>query len=263
MKKPLFSTIAMLLCLMAIPFFATANPIDTARAKTIAANFYSTVAQQPLRGTQPAIVYQATCTATPAARNAHAQEVACFYVMNMGSEGYVIVSADDCALPVLAYSTEGAFNPDAVPAGLHDMLEGYRNEIGTAISQHHQATAEVVAQWAAIDQPQRNTRAVVVAPLIQTTWNQYPYYTRMCPVYQYSGYTVQAVTGCVATATAQLFRFWEWPVRGNGSHSYHAYSMDNTSVDLGTLSAGERTLRSAISSAGFTPWLRDQLYNPR
>ena len=32
---------------------------------------------------------------------------------------------------------------------------------------------------------------------------------------------------------------------------------------LGTLSAGERSLRSAIASAGFTPWLRDQLYNPR
>ena len=32
---------------------------------------------------------------------------------------------------------------------------------------------------------------------------------------------------------------------------------------LGTLSAGEQTLRAAIASAGFTPWLRDQCYQPR
>ncbi len=237
MKRILYAIIALMLCFTATLSIATANPIDTARAKAVAANFYSSVSQQPLRGTQPAIAYQATYTATPATRHAHAQEVTCFYVMNMGSEGYVIVSADDCALPVLAYSTEGAFNPDAVPAGLHDILEGYRHEIGSAISQQHPATAEVSAQWAAIDQPQRSTRTVVVDPIIQTTWNQYPYYNSMCPVYQYSGYTVQAVTGCVATATAQLFRYWEWPVRGNGSHSYQAISMDSNPVDLGTLSA--------------------------
>lgn len=230
MKRFLFLTITIIINIMAIPVLASATSIDTARAKMVASQFYSTVATQPLRG-EPVIAYQATCTIGE--RNV----VPCFYVMNMGSEGFVIVSADDCAKPVLGYSTEGAFNPAQIPVGLHDMLEGYRQEIGRAISQQHQATEEVAAEWAAIDQPQRSTRTVVVAPLIQTTWNQYPYYNSMCPIYQYSGYTVQAVTGCVATATAQLFRFWEWPVRGNSSHSYHATSMDDTPVDLGTLSA--------------------------
>ena len=235
MKRLLFPMVTMIISLMVIPFFTSANPVDTARAKTVATQFYSTVAQQPLRG-EPVIAHQATYTVAAATRHGASQQITCFYVMNMGSEGFVIVSADDCAKPVLGYSTEGAFNPAQIPAGLNDMLEGYRQEIGRAVSQQHHATEEVAAEWAAIDQPQRSTRTVVVAPLIQTTWNQYPYYNSMCPIYQYSGSTVQAVTGCVATATAQLFRFWEWPVRGTGSHSYHAYAMDNN-ADLGTLSA--------------------------
>ena len=225
----------MMITFMVIPFFASANPIDTTEAKSVAQTFFNTVAPQS-RGAQPVMVYQATFAAESATRSG--AEIPCFYVMNMGTEGFVIVSADDCAKPVLGYSTEGAFNQDMIPAGLNDMLEGYRHEIGTAITHNHTATEEVAAEWESVRRQDRGARAVVVVgPLIQTTWNQYPYYNSMCPTYQYSGYTVQAVTGCVATATAQLFRFWEWPVRGNGSHSYNAVSADENPVNLGTLSA--------------------------
>ena len=237
MKKSLFLTFAMAFFCVALSYFASANPIDPTQAQAVAQQFFSTVAPQS-RGIQPEIVYQPTYMVAAAGRHSRSTtEVTCYYVVNMGTEGFVIVSADDCAKPVLGYSTEGAFNPGQIPAGLNDMLEGYRQEIGTAISQSHQATEEIAAEWEAIDRQERATRTVIVGPLIQTTWNQYPYYNSMCPVYQYGSYTVQAVTGCVATATAQLFRFWEWPVRGTGSHSYHAYSMDEPSVDLGTLSA--------------------------
>lgn len=221
---------------MQIPFWANSNPVDPTYAKSVAENFYQSVSPEPLRGTAE-IVLTSTYTVGTTQGSRTEMEVPCFYVVNMGSNGFVIVSADDCAKPVLGYSTEGAFNTESIPAGLNDLMEGYRHEIGMAIANAHTATEEVAAQWEEVRQPLRSTRAVVVAPLIQTTWNQYPYYNSMCPIYQYSGYTVQAVTGCVATATAQLFRFWEWPVRGNGSHTYHAYSMDNNSVDLGNLSA--------------------------
>lgn len=236
MKKALFLTITTIFAIVALPFCSKGNPIDPIQAKTVAQNFFSTIAPQS-RGIQPMLVHQATFTTDASLQNRNSEEITCFYVMNMGDEGFVIVSADDCAKPVLGYSTEGAFNPDMIPAGLNDLLEGYRNEIGTAVSHNHQATEEVAAEWESVRQGERGTRTVIVEPLIQTTWNQYPYYNSMCPTYNYSGYTVQAVTGCVATATAQIFRFWEWPVRGTGSHSYHATSMDDTPVDLGYLSA--------------------------
>lgn len=220
---------------MQIPFWANSNPVDPTRAITVAQNFYQSVTSGPMRGAAE-IVMTSTYAIAQGTRNE--TEVPCFYVVNMGSNGYVIVSADDCAKPVLAYSTEGAFTTESIPAGLSDILEGYRNEIGTAIAHAHTATEEVSAQWEEVRNPLRATRTVIVEPLIQTTWNQSPYYNNMCPDYTYEYLTSgPALTGCVATALAQIIRYWEWPVRGNSSHTYHAYSSDDNPVDLGNLTA--------------------------
>ena len=229
-QKITFLTIAISLIFSVLKTNAT--PIDTTTAKNIATNFYTSLSLAPNRSAAPQIVYTETASTE---RDA---SVTCYYIINMGESGYVIVSGNDCALPVLAYSTEGAFNMQQIPTGMQDMLRGYREEIRLAIAHELVATEEVRDQWAALSAPSRNLRTVVVEPLIQTTWNQYPVYNSMCPIYNYPGYgQVQAVTGCVATATAQILRFWEWPVQGTGSHSYHAYSMDNTPVDLGYLTA--------------------------
>ncbi len=47
----------------------------------------------------------------------------------------------------------------------------------------------------------------VVAPLIETHWNQYDPYNQMC--FKPNG--VQCVTGCVATALAQVMYYYQWP----------------------------------------------------
>ncbi len=51
-----------------------------------------------------------------------------------------------------------------------------------------------------------------VSPLLTTTWNQSPYYNDYCP----GG----SVTGCVATAMAQIMKYWNYPATGTGSYSY-------------------------------------------
>lgn len=69
---------------------------------------------------------------------------------------------------------------------------------------------------------------VVVPPLIQTCWDQDEYYNILCPS-DSEGQGNHVLTGCVATAMAQVMRYWEYPAQGTGSHSY--------SCDYGTLSA--------------------------
>ena len=65
--------------------------------------------------------------------------------------------------------------------------------------------------------------AAVGGPLLTTTWNQGS--PRTAP-YTYNLYTpadsscTHTYTGCVATATAQLMKYWNWPDSGTGSHSY-------------------------------------------
>lgn len=231
MKKNLFFLFFIFLIFSC--FQLKSNPVDSTRACAIATHFYHSLSSAQNQGAAPMIVYTATASTQRDSRTP------CYYVVNMGAEGYVIVAADDCAQPILGYSTESAFDASNIPVGLQDMLDGYRNEIQHAIMDNVMASEEISAQWFEVSEPSRRSRTVVVSPMIQTTWNQYPVYNSMCPIYTYPGTstTVQAVTGCVATATAQILRYWEWPVQGVGSHSYHAYSMDNTAVDLGVLSA--------------------------
>lgn len=53
-------------------------------------------------------------------------------------------------------------------------------------------------------------------PLTVSSWHQRAPYNDYCP---HDGIDV-CVVGCTATAMAQLLKFWQWPVYGNGSHSY-------------------------------------------
>ena len=58
----------------------------------------------------------------------------------------------------------------------------------------------------------------VVKPLVQTSWGQgHPYN-------QKTGYNY---TGCVATAIAQVMKYHEWPVQGQGENEY-SVSFDGT-----------------------------------
>ncbi|NLE63723.1 MAG: hypothetical protein GX612_07800, partial [Bacteroidales bacterium] len=65
-----------------------------------------------------------------------------------------------------------------------------------------------------------------VSPLLgNLQWNQSPYYNDSCP-YDYTEGEL-CPTGCVATAMAQIIRYWEYPVNGIGSNCYYAnYASD-------------------------------------
>ena len=73
-------------------------------------------------------------------------------------------------------------------------------------------------------------RTAVVAPLLTTTWGQGAPYNLWTPFNSCSG-GGNTLTGCVATAWAQLLRYWEWPAQGSGSHSYQ-WNSQTVSADF-------------------------------
>lgn len=66
-----------------------------------------------------------------------------------------------------------------------------------------------------------------VDPFVTTTWNQSTPYNNLCPEYTSNKVTKRYVTGCVATAMAQVIAYHKWPVTGNKSISY-TYTDDVT-----------------------------------
>lgn len=124
---------------------------------------------------------------------------ASYYVFNLSdNKGFVIISGDDCCEDVLGYIDSGSFDPDNIPDNMQAFLQGYAEEIDAARAKNLSKTAnngvvEVAHQ--------------VVAPLIQTHWNQRDPYNQMC----LNNAGEVCVTGCVATAMAQVMYYHKWP----------------------------------------------------
>lgn len=76
---------------------------------------------------------------------------------------------------------------------------------------------------------------IQVGPLLTSSWHQGSPYYNLCPM----GDGGRCVVGCVATATAQILKYWNWPPSGTGSHSYTWDGDDSCDgpVGGGTLSA--------------------------
>lgn len=128
-----------------------------------------------------------------------------FYIFNTGiNDGFMIVSADDCISPLIGYTDSGSFNPDNMPDNMRVWLEGYQRQIDAAIACGSSPSSRATAQRAAI------------APLVKTQWNQSSPYNNDCPMDGNS----RSVTGCVATAMAQVMKYHNWPAKGKGSNSY-------------------------------------------
>lgn len=159
-----------------------------------------------------------------------------FYIFDTDGGGFVIIAADDCAHPVLAYGEKGLaddddFNRTTMPQNLRNWLEGYNYSINKALADGYTAPASVQAEWEALRAGKAAQAVPVVEPLVKTKWSQhqeyigfkntYNYYTP-ADVYVYEGqeYPMNTPVGCVATAMAQVMKYWEWPIQGTGSHNY-------------------------------------------
>lgn len=140
-----------------------------------------------------------------------------YYVYNIGEKGFVIVSASETTYPILGYSEENSFGLDEqMPENLKEVLKGYSDEI--RYSWKNLKNSEANREWregalrSAVEGEVSTRAASYVQPLLGSIkWNQAPYYNDLCP----TGTPV----GCVATATAQIMRYWEYPSRGRGSHT--------------------------------------------
>lgn len=151
-----------------------------------------------------------------------------FYVLNFKQNGFVIISADNSAPPVLGYCLGNKFDSLNIPPGLDYLLSKYKVGVYTIRKEHIEPTLEIKNKWEQLlDDKTAVTKSILneVIPLCNTIWSQWSGYNMYCPVD--NGSHVPA--GCVAVAMAQVLYFWQCRVEGTGQHSYQS--------DYGTLSA--------------------------
>ncbi|OQX79920.1 MAG: hypothetical protein B6D61_02775 [Bacteroidetes bacterium 4484_249] len=177
-----------------------------------------------------------------------------YYIFNFinPEKGFVIVSADDAAVPVLGYSFGQIYEPNGHPVQLDEMLSSYREQILFAIENKIQPTAEVNAEWERLSVKTENFKGSKaqedVSPLLATKWNQNWPYNELCPA-DGGGPGGHAYAGCVATAMAQVMKYWSHPTQGTGSHSYNHYIYGNLFADFGATTYDWANMPHSISES--------------
>ena len=204
MKKIVFMLFTALLVMASV---VKANPVDLSLAQAAADKFAE--AKFTVERQTPELVYTGPEGA--------------FYVFNVAEKGFVIIAADDAFRPVIGYSDQSSFDADNIPPALMDYLEGIAMSVNQLRTRGNAVAAPIVAaEWESLlatGELISRIEGKGVDYLVQTQWDQSYPYNYCCPE-DPDGSGGHTYVGCLATAMAQLMRFWAMPVHGNGSHCY-------------------------------------------
>lgn len=142
-----------------------------------------------------------------------------FYVFNSTTTdgGYVIVGGDEAAQEILGYGEGGAFDYAKIPENFKWWLSQYGLQIEAAIADVQSGKATVMDAAAKRKLAKRKAKANIPY-LLTTEWDQVAPFNSQIPLYA-QGFTGQnaLATGCVATAAAQVMKYYNWPDCGVGS----------------------------------------------
>lgn len=191
---------------------AKAENVDLQTAKQIGAYYFSVVteAKAPISADKLELVQQfdnpTLC-------------IPALYCFNVADNGFVVVSASDCAEPVLAYSPEGRLDEANMNPACRYMLECYARLISDNQNNHATQSIEVCGKWNELYQQTLAVEPATKGVLVTAKWDQgdpdEPSYNIMCPMQNGK----HCYVGCVATAMAMIMHYWKYPVKGGSDNN--------------------------------------------
>lgn len=121
---------------------------------------------------------------------------------------FAIVSADTRMQPILGYG-KGEINLNNMPEGLIELLHSYSNAYDFVQNVPYVNNTEYNVKI--------QSKTVQISPLIKTAWGQgIPFNNNTPRLGKYD----RTASGCIATAMAQIMRYYCYPSSGNGRYSY-------------------------------------------
>ncbi len=145
-----------------------------------------------------------------------------YYICNFSHGGFVIVSADDNAFPVIGYSFEENFPENQISPAFENWMKNIESQIIMASEKKEKSQYSSVWDKYLSDNPSdlyNKGQFKSVSPLLTLRWDQGDPYNLQCPA-SVAGPGGHCLTGCVATAMAQIMKYWNYPERGRDSILY-------------------------------------------
>lgn len=222
---------------------AVAGPISRQQAEAAARNFLireTGIFSTRLKSVSlhPALISNGKTTSKSKRQNNSSAPDSTLYAFNAEGGGFVIVSGDDRAVPILGYSRSGNIDPISLPPALQEWLK---------LNSIYVAAAAKSGQAAAIQQSVK-AGTVVKGPLLgKISWGQDEPFNDLCPTYTSQGTTKHYYTGCVAAAATQIMDYYKYPARGTGKASY-TFKGQTLSADFGSTSYDWASMPDIVSS---------------
>ncbi len=139
----------------------------------------------------------------------------------VADEGFVILPKDNRVSPIMGFSETGSLNATNLSDFFRMKLEGFDESVRYAVEHRLSASEQVEMQWDALFSGviEENRSDETVDPLLSTVWGQDDPFNLQCPTIMVDGEEKRCTTGSVATAMAQIMKYWGHPQQGNGDYT--------------------------------------------
>ena len=199
------------LYLIIVPFFVFAKFVESDRAIKIAKQFYQ---KQYYRFNNEVKNVSVKDFESYFSNN----HLTC-YIVRMNPKGFVIISADDNAFPIIGYS----FDEDILPQQLPESMKNYLDLASEQILKANELKQSTFTNtWFKIEnEPLTKTTfsSNTINPFLNLYWDQGVPYNNYCPPSSH-GPGGHCVTGCVATAMAMTMKYYNYPEHGRGEKTF-------------------------------------------
>lgn len=173
-----------------------------------------------------------------------------YYIFHTDN-GFAVISADRRTQPLLAFSDEQPFAEGAVAPPAQMWLTHYADQLAELRTQPFRPE-DAHPAWSRTRGELRPETAI--APFLRSNWGQGSQYNYYCPK-DINGEGGRVVTGCVATAMAQLMYYFRFPETGTGTYSYtdenygvQSADYGNTTYDFSAMCDKATSINTAIST---------------
>lgn len=172
-----------------------------------------------------------------------------YHVFNYVGGGFVVVSADDIATPILAQSNEGYIEMIFSNPNTEYWFDLYNKEIAHLVATKAD-NSQSASEWNQVLNGEMDASILDVGPLLTTIWDQGQWYNYYCPTAA-GGPGGKCWAGCVATTMGQIMKYYNFPAKGYLSHSYTHPTYGTQTANFGATTYNFASMGNSANSSSY------------
>lgn len=143
------------------------------------------------------------------------------YSIFSSESAFVVISGNKNCIPVLAFSYSNTFDAQSLTPPVKMWLDHYESQLNMMAGESF-INPKYNKEWAEMLGEEKSSKELFpdeIKPFLLSRWGQGEYFNFYCPQ-EMNGPNGRTVTGCVATAMAQILHYYRFPESGTGSYTY-------------------------------------------